>query len=207
MLMLRRFRKDRKGLAAVEFALLLPVMITLFFGVVEISGLLSARAAVVNVASVTADLVAQKSVITGSDVTDIFGAAKALMFPNATATATIEIYSIVDDGAQGTGGKIAWGCKMTNGDPTTAVATPTTGVPTDEKGDPTIGGTMIKRANLDENGDEQWGGIGSVIIGKITYTYSSPVTKIVIGEKSMGSLFYARPRRVAKIPAPASCKA
>ncbi len=64
---------------------------------------------------------------------------------------------------------------------------------------------MIKAANLDANGVEQWGGSGSVIIGKITYQYSSPVTKMVIGEQTMISLFYARPRRVASIAAPASC--
>ena len=28
-------RRDQKGMAAVEFAMLLPVMITMFFGVVE----------------------------------------------------------------------------------------------------------------------------------------------------------------------------
>ena len=36
MMRLRAFRKDpNDGAAAVEFAMLLPVMITLFFGVVE----------------------------------------------------------------------------------------------------------------------------------------------------------------------------
>lgn len=205
MLMLRRFRKDKKGLAAVEFALLLPVMITLFFGMVEVSMSLNARAAVVNVASVTADLVAQKSTVTGSDIKNVFGAASAILFPNAPAGATIEIYSIVDDGSQGAGGKIAWGCKMEKGDPATATATSTTGVPVDADGNPTTGGSMIKAANLDKDGVEQWGGSGSVIIGKITYKYSSPVTKMVIGEQTMISLFYSRPRRVPQIAAPASC--
>jgi Flp pilus assembly protein TadG len=205
MLMLDRFHRDNKGLAAVEFALLLPVMITLFFGVVEVSKLLNARAAVVNVASVTADLVAQKSTLTGSDISNVFGAAAAILYPNSPAGATIEIYSIVDDGNKGAGGKVAWGCKMENGDPATAQAIVSNAVPTDENGAATRGGEMIKAANLDKDGVEQWGGSGSVIIGKITYTYSSPATKMVIGERQMISLFYARPRRVAKIAAPPSC--
>ena len=49
--MLGRFRKAKDGLAAVEFALLLPVMITLFFGVVEVSLALMCRADVTNVAA------------------------------------------------------------------------------------------------------------------------------------------------------------
>ena len=34
---LRRFRRDAKGLAALEFALILPVLITMLFGMGELS--------------------------------------------------------------------------------------------------------------------------------------------------------------------------
>jgi len=194
---LRRFRKDKKGLAAVEFALLLPVMITLFFGVVEISMMLSCRAAVTNVASVTADLVAQKSSVTASDVSNVFTAASAILYPNSQSNATIEVYSIVDDGAQGPAGKVAWSCKkIGTGAATTGPTTPPTG---------TNGGEMIAASNLDADGKPAYGGSGSVILAKITYTYSSPTTQILTGTQTMTNTFYARPRRVASIPAPTSC--
>ena len=77
----RGFRNNMSGLAAVEFAMILPLMITLFFGVVEISLALACRANVTNVAAVAADLVAQESVMTTSDVTDVFGAANAMLYP------------------------------------------------------------------------------------------------------------------------------
>jgi Flp pilus assembly protein TadG len=192
---LRRFRKDKKGLAAVEFALILPVMITLFFGVVEISMMLSARAAVTSVASVTADLVAQKSTITGSDLTNVFNAATAILYPGSPNNATIEVYSIVDN--NNSTGKVAWSCKKVGtGTATTGPTTPPAG---------TTGGDMIKAANLDKDGVEQWGGTGSVIIGKITYSYSSPTSQLVAGTTSMTNIFYARPRRVPQIAAPTSC--
>src|SRR5438874_1121978 len=48
---------DKGGAAAVEFAMLLPIMITLFFGVVETSLALLCRADVSVMASTAADLV------------------------------------------------------------------------------------------------------------------------------------------------------
>ena len=63
--MMRGFRKDRSdGVAAVEFALLLPVMITLFFGVVETSLALVCRADVSQMAATAADLISQVNTAT-----------------------------------------------------------------------------------------------------------------------------------------------
>lgn len=194
-MLLIRFRKDKKGLAAVEFALILPLLITLFFGVVEVSMMMSARASVTSVASVTADLVAQKSTLTPSDITNVFTAASAILYPNSVGNATIEIYSITDN--NNATGKVAWSCKKVGANAaTTGPTTPPAG---------STGGDVIKAGNLDANGVPQYGGSGSVIIGKITYSYSSPTTKVVTGTTSMTNIFYARPRRVAVIPAPSSC--
>lgn len=194
-MLLIRFRKDKKGLAAVEFALILPLLITLFFGVVEISLLMSARATVTSVASVTADLVAQKSTVTPADITNVFTAATAILYPNSVNNATIEIYSIIDN--NNATGQVAWSCrKIGNNAATTGPTTPPTG---------STGGDVIKAGNLDANGNPQYGGTGSVIIGRITYSYSSPTSKLVAGTTSMTNMFYARPRRVARIPAPTGC--
>lgn len=61
MIRWRQFPNAKGGLAAVEFALLLPVMITLFFGVVEVSLALLCRADVSIMASTAADLIGQES--------------------------------------------------------------------------------------------------------------------------------------------------
>ncbi len=60
-------QSPERGLAAVEFALLLPVMITMFFGVVELSLALLCRADVSIMASTAADLIAQESTTQTSD--------------------------------------------------------------------------------------------------------------------------------------------
>jgi Flp pilus assembly protein TadG len=87
----RRFRRDHKGLAAVEFALILPVMITLFFGIVELSMALAARADVTNMASIAADLVAQESSMTAQDMSNVFAASSAILYPYSTTPATITV--------------------------------------------------------------------------------------------------------------------
>lgn len=194
---LRRFRRDHKGLAAVEFAMILPVMITLFFGIVELSLALAARADVTNMASIAADLVAQESVMTPTDMNNVFAASSAILYPYSTTPLTITVYSIVDDGAKGAAGKVAWSCTKTgSGNAVAGPTTPPTG---------STGGQMIAATNLDANGAAAYGGTGSVIIAKVDYSYTSPTTKVVTGPIAMSNTFYAKPRRVAQITKPTAC--
>jgi len=82
--LLRRFRKAKDGLAAVEFAMLLPVMITLFFGVVELSLALACRADVTNMAAAAADLVAQALArLEALDLIDYAGDEREAVAPKA----------------------------------------------------------------------------------------------------------------------------
>ena len=176
-----RFRKAKDGIAAVEFALLLPVMITLFFGVVEVSLALACRADVTNVASTAADLVAQESSIATADMSNVFSAASAILYPYNTSVAKITLSSIIYDTSTGslTSGKVAWSCAKN----TTARSTNTT--------------VTLPSGLMTAN--------GSVIMSEITYNYTSPTTKVITGPLSMTNTFYTKPRRVAAISGPSSC--
>jgi Flp pilus assembly protein TadG len=199
MLMTRlfsRFRRNRDGLAAVEFALILPLMITLFFGVVEVSLALACRADVTNVASTVTDLVAQESAVTPQDMTNVFNAATMILYPNTINSATITVYSIIDNG--GASGKVAWSCVKTG------AANATTGPTTVPAG--TNGGQIIADANLDpKTGQPTYGGTGSVILTNITYNYSSPTSKIITGPVTMQNNFMTKPRTSAQVTKPSSC--
>ena len=172
---------NEDGLAAVEFALLLPVMITLFFGVVEVSLALACRADVTNVASTAADLVAQESSLTTTDMSNVWSALNAILYPYDTSVSKVTLSSINYDTTTSslTSGKVAWSCTK-NGTARTTGATV-----------PLPAGLMT--AN------------GSVIMSEITYNYTSPTTKIVTGTKVMTNTFYTKPRRVAQITGPSSC--
>lgn len=44
---------------------------------------------------------------------------------------------------------------------------------------------------------------GSIIIAEIAYNYASPTTKVITGPINFTNNFYAKPRRVAQLAAPA----
>lgn len=94
---IRRFRRADGGLSAVEFALIAPVMVVLFFGIAEISSFVLAARKVSNIASSAADLVAQTTTINDAEVNDVMGALNAVLRPFNPADAQIRISSVVAD--------------------------------------------------------------------------------------------------------------
>ena len=69
---MRRFVGDQDGVSAVEFALLLPLMLTLYLGGVEVSQAVSADRKTMLVAHSIGDIISQYSCVTSSDMTNIF---------------------------------------------------------------------------------------------------------------------------------------
>ncbi len=59
----RRFAGDRKGVSAVEFALILPLMLALYFGGIELGDALTIKRKVTRVTSSLSDLVTQSTTI------------------------------------------------------------------------------------------------------------------------------------------------
>ena len=72
------FRRDTRGVSAVEFALLAPFMIALYLGSVQLTLGLTADRKVSQVANSVADLVTQDDFITDADLIDIYAAADAI---------------------------------------------------------------------------------------------------------------------------------
>jgi Flp pilus assembly protein TadG len=77
----RRFsslRSDERGVSAIEFAMLLPLMVTLYLGAVEISEGVGAHRKVTLTARAIADLASQTTKIKNADMTNVLDAAKAV---------------------------------------------------------------------------------------------------------------------------------
>ncbi|OYX13649.1 MAG: pilus assembly protein TadE, partial [Brevundimonas diminuta] len=78
---LRRLLRDRRGVSAVEFALIAPVMITIYFGLIEFSQGYMAERRASHVASMVADLVAQSGGTNIEDLNGVFAIGDMIMRP------------------------------------------------------------------------------------------------------------------------------
>jgi len=103
---LGRFVSEERGVAAVEFSLILPIMITLWIGGVEITNALSVDRRVNAFAASMGDLVARSKTISYAQITDIFRLSEAAMFPYCDSRMSMRITAIDIDNT-GTA-KVAW---------------------------------------------------------------------------------------------------
>jgi Flp pilus assembly protein TadG len=91
----RRFRDDRRGLAATEFAIVVPLMLVMFFGTVEFSSAVAIDRKVTLMARTLSDLASQSTTVGDTDMTNFFAASTGIMTPYdpALVSATIsELY-------------------------------------------------------------------------------------------------------------------
>jgi Flp pilus assembly protein TadG len=73
---------DRRGVAAIEFAMLLPVMLVMYFGMEEFSTGLSVSRQVTLVARTLSDLTSQSTSVADTDLINFGETAKAILTPN-----------------------------------------------------------------------------------------------------------------------------
>ena len=92
-----RFLRDRGGAAAVEFALIAPVLVLMYFGMAEITQALLADRRAGHVTAAIGDLVAQYPTLTAAQVDDIFKISTTLMAPLPAGTMSVRVTSIAID--------------------------------------------------------------------------------------------------------------
>jgi Flp pilus assembly protein TadG len=93
----RELLADRRGVAAVEFALLVPVLLLLYFGVVELTQGFMTQERAAHTASTIGDLTAQSSTIDQAEIGDIFSLGDTIMYPYPTTSLEMRISSLVAD--------------------------------------------------------------------------------------------------------------
>lgn len=169
--LLKRFLRDRRGVSAVEFALIAPLMIAFYFGLAEFCQGYMAQKRMGQSAAAVADLVAQTDVVTMDELDDIAAIGGLIMKPFSSTGLTVRVSSVTRD--ENGVAKVDWSrASGTTALGTNAVVT----VPTD----------MI--ANNE-----------SVVMAETTYAYSSPIKYLLPGVTTFHGRFYSRPRRVDKV--------
>lgn len=92
--LLRRFIGDRRGVSAVEFALVAPAMLTLYIATAELTQALVTDRKITGAANVVADLVAQDDFVTDGEMDDIHAAAAAILVPLPSDPLSLRITSV-----------------------------------------------------------------------------------------------------------------
>jgi Flp pilus assembly protein TadG len=161
-----RLRVDRSGVAALEFALLLPVMLLLYFGAVELSEALTLSRKVTHVSSSLGDLVTQSKTINTTEMDNILNAAAAIMTPYSEAPLKMKVTGVkIDADGKST---VAWSfarndTKLTKG--ATVTVPP-----------------MVKQPS------------SFIVMTEVHYAYTPMIGYVLTGSFDLTDEFYLRPR-------------
>lgn len=90
----KRWVREEGGVAAVEAALLFPVMLTLFLGMVDIGNAILSNQKTITASQVAADLIARKETVSTTDINEAIEAARLAIEPFPTSTFGIDIVSL-----------------------------------------------------------------------------------------------------------------
>lgn len=104
----RRFVKRTEGIAAVEFAFLVPIMLCMFIGTVELSQAITIDRRVSQVASSTADLVARQRTLTPSTLNGYMQIITQLMAPYTATPLKLTVSNVYNTTAAPTVNKVCW---------------------------------------------------------------------------------------------------
>jgi Flp pilus assembly protein TadG len=163
---LASLRDDQRGVSAIEFAMLLPLLVTLYFGTVEVSQGLSIDRKVTLAARVAADLVTQGTSVNDAAMTGIFEASKAVITPYPNANLKVVVTAVNID-AQGRA-TVGWSSTL-NGTARTPGSTVT--LPN---------GLVVNNTQL--------------IWSEAVYTYTPTIGYVITGSIPLKDQIFMRPR-------------
>lgn len=168
---LKGFWRDRRGVSAVEFALIAPVLIVMYCGLAELTQAMMAQRRLSNIASQMGDLVAQGTQTGPLKTADIFKIGQITMSPFPTSGLKMCIASVTSDST----GKdtVAWSKPSVTGMTNCPAAGSTvTDIP--------VG--LLPASQ-------------SVVMARASYTYTSPIKLVMPTSMTFARTYYLRPRK------------
>ncbi|MGF1545179.1 MAG: TadE/TadG family type IV pilus assembly protein [Parvularculaceae bacterium] len=181
---LRRFRRGGDGVAAIEFALIAPVMISLFFGIIEGAvGLGAARRATV-AANGLADLVSQSSTVTTTQLDNIFTGMEQIVDVDVDPTVNPATFNIVSVRLNSSNQVVVnWSCTSTSGTPPYAA-------------------NSVYPRSIDA---AQFSTSPNVIIGEVSYNYIPTFTSRFVSNFSLARFGSRWPRNSGGVALSGGC--
>ncbi|MBZ0138218.1 MAG: pilus assembly protein [Pseudorhodoplanes sp.] len=163
---LQRLARDERGVSAVEFAMLLPLMVTLYLGGVEVSQGISIDRKVTLTARTVADLVSQVASINNSGMSNVLQASSAVLSPYPVDKAKVRVTLVkIDNNSNAT---VEWSDSL-NGSARAKGSSVT-----------------LPGALLVPNTSMVW--------GEVEYAYKPTVGYVVTGTMTLKDQIFMRPR-------------
>lgn len=163
---LARFARDKRGVSAVEFAMLLPLMVTLYLGTVEVSQGVGIDRKVTLTTRTVADLASQVSSINNADMTNLLNASSSVIAPYDASKLKVTVSAVSIDANNVA--KIAWSDTL-NG---TKRA---------------VGSTVTLPAALNVANT-------MLIWSEVSYSYTPTIGYVITGTLNLSDQIYMRPR-------------
>jgi Flp pilus assembly protein TadG len=185
-----RFSSNRKGVAAVEFALIVPILLVMYFMTMEASQAIETSKKVSRIGSMVADLVTQQPTIVKADLDAIMQIGTSTIQPYNRSTPNITITAIQVTTDTPPKVNVVWSRKVLNGVNSVGVTAGTaTTVPSTLK----VAGTFLIRveSNLAYSPIINWQPDTQQKLG-LTQSLTTTIP--------MGETYYLRPRRSLTIP-------
>ncbi len=167
---LGRFARDARGVAAVEFALVVPVLIVCYFGLAEFCQAYMAQKRTIHTTSQVADMVARAPTTSRAQIDEIMDIGSLIMQPFPEAPLDIRVTAITRDN-NGVA-RVTW---------------------SRGRGMAPLTGVQTVPAGLIANGE-------MIIMGEAAYDYVSPLDTLLPNATRFQGRHYLRPRLTDQIP-------
>ena len=177
LLRLKSFAADKRGVSAIEFALVAPILIMAYLGMAELTlGMMASRKAS-HLAATIGDLAAQSETLTSANITDLYAIGASMLQPFDTSGSKVKI-------------RLTSVTMQSNSQATVDWSTAQNMTPY-AKGFPisSITSTQISAGQ-------------SLVMTEVEYDYTSPIGNFLPGESAFKYTFYHHPRNGAMVTCP-----
>ncbi len=179
----RDFVADKRALAATEFAVIVPLMLVMFFGTIEFSSAVAVDRKVTMIARTLSDLTSQSTGVNDGDMQDTFTASISIVMPYDPTLVNGTVVQIKIDSSSVA--KVQWSKSATiaNGATQATLTAPPSSLAPGTTVTSMIPSTLLIPSTY-------------LIFSQASYAYTPPVTFFLKSGITLSDVSYTRPRQV-----------